>query len=109
VTRVPVFLDCDTGVDDSLALGYLALSPAVDLVGVSTVSGNIDAASAARNTLDLLALAGRPEVPVAVGCHDFLSHPFGGGVPHIHVVTASETSTCRTPPHARRGSTGPSC
>jgi purine nucleosidase len=79
-----VFLDCDTGVDDSLALGYLALSPAVDLVGVSTVSGNIDAASAARNTLDLLALAGRPEVPVAVGCHDFLSHPFGGGVPHIH-------------------------
>ena len=29
---IPVFLDCDTGVDDSLALAYLVSSPAVRLV-----------------------------------------------------------------------------
>ncbi|WP_181784539.1 nucleoside hydrolase, partial [Pseudonocardia pini] len=54
----PVYLDCDTGIDDSLALLYLLRSPSVELVGIGTVSGNIDAATAARNTLDLVALAG---------------------------------------------------
>ena len=67
---VPVYLDCDTGIDDALALGHLLASPNADLVGVGTVHGNIDAAGAAENTLRLLALAGRTgdtAVPVAVG------------------------------------------
>ncbi|MFE1664917.1 nucleoside hydrolase [Microbacterium sp. P02] len=80
----PVYLDCDTGVDDAVALGYLLASPAIDLVGVGTVSGNTSAAQAARNTLDLLALAGRDDIPVAVGAHDHLSHPYDGGAPHVH-------------------------
>ncbi|MFT4211071.1 MAG: nucleoside hydrolase [Microbacterium sp.] len=82
--RIPVYLDCDTGVDDSLALAYLLASPAVELVGVGTVSGNTAAAQAARNTLDLLALAGRDGIPVAVGAHDHLDHPYDGGAPHVH-------------------------
>ena len=69
----PVHLDCDTGVDDALAIGLL-LARGADLVGVGSVSGNTDAVTAARNTIDLLALAGRPDVPVAVGAHD----PIGG-------------------------------
>lgn len=80
----PLHLDCDTGIDDALALLYLLRSPATNLVGVSTVSGNTTAARAARNTLDLLALAGRGDVPVAVGAHDPLARPFGGGAPHVH-------------------------
>lgn len=82
--RIPVYLDCDTGVDDALALAYLLASPAVDLVGIGTVSGNTSAAQAARNTLDLLALAGADGIPVAVGAHDHLDHPYGGGAPHVH-------------------------
>ena len=80
----PVYFDCDTGIDDSLALAYLLASPEIALVGIGTVSGNTSAAQAAANTLGLLALAGRTEIPVAVGCHDFLSHPFDGGAPHVH-------------------------
>lgn len=80
----PVYFDCDTGIDDSMALAYLLASPEIDLVGVGTVSGNVCAAQAARNTLDLLHLAGRGDVPVAVGAHDFLTRPFDGGVPWIH-------------------------
>jgi len=80
----PFFLDCDTGIDDSLAIAYLVASPGVDLVGVGAVSGNLAAAGGARNTRDLLDLLGRPDVPVAVGAHDFLSHPFDGGAPHVH-------------------------
>lgn len=59
-------------------------SPAVRLVGIGTVSGNLASAPAARNTLDLLALAGHPDVPVAVGAHDHLNHGYRGGAPHVH-------------------------
>ncbi len=80
----PVYFDCDTGIDDALALVYLMASPEISLAGIGTVSGNIDAKRAARNTLDLLELGGRGEVPVAVGAMDPLTHSFGGGAPHIH-------------------------
>lgn len=82
----PTYFDCDTGIDDSLALAYLMASPEIDLVGIGSVSGNIHAAQAAVNTLDLLDMGGRDDVPVAVGAHDFLTHPYDGGVPHIHGV-----------------------
>ncbi|WP_345761177.1 nucleoside hydrolase [Diaminobutyricibacter sp. McL0608] len=82
--RRPVYFDCDTGVDDALALAYLLASPEVELVGIGSVSGNTDAAQAARNTLDLLALAGHPEVPVAVGAHDPLVGSYAGGAPDVH-------------------------
>lgn len=58
----------------------------MELVGIGTVSGNLASAPAARNTLDLIALAGHPDIPVAVGAHDHLSHGFGGGAPHVHGV-----------------------
>ena len=80
----PIYFDCDTGIDDALALVYLMASPEISLAGIGTVSGNIDAKRAAGNTLDLLALGGRTDVPVAVGAMDPLTHSFGGGVPHIH-------------------------
>ncbi|MFI2101999.1 nucleoside hydrolase [Isoptericola sp. NPDC019693] len=80
----PLYLDCDTGVDDALALAYLLASPEIDLVGVGTVHGNVDAPQGATNTLDLLALAGRDDVPVAVGAHDPLAGSYDGGVPHVH-------------------------
>jgi purine nucleosidase len=80
----PIYLDCDTGIDDALALGYLLATPSLRLVGVGTVSGNVDAVTAARNTLDLLDLAGRSDVPVAVGAGDPIAGPYRGGVPHIH-------------------------
>ncbi|WP_460776550.1 nucleoside hydrolase [Microbacterium sp. GXF7504] len=82
--RLPVYLDCDPGVDDSLALAYLLASPNVEVVGIGTVSGNTSAAQAAQNALDLLALAGRPDIPVALGAHDHVDHPYGGGAAWVH-------------------------
>jgi Inosine-uridine nucleoside N-ribohydrolase len=80
----PLYFDCDTGVDDSLALAYLLSSPEIELVGIGTVSGNVSAEQGAKNTLELLTLANRDAIPVAVGAHDHLVQPFDGGVPHIH-------------------------
>jgi len=79
-----VHLDCDTGIDDALALAHLLSSPNVDLVSVSTVSGNTTSGQAARNTLDLLALAGHGQVPVAVGASGPLVGDYRGGAPHVH-------------------------
>lgn len=81
---LPVYLDCDTGVDDSLAIAYLLNSPNAQLVGIGTVAGNTSAEQAARNTLNLLGLAGRTDIPVAVGAADWLTRDFDGGVPDIH-------------------------
>jgi purine nucleosidase len=79
-----VYLDCDPGIDDALAIGYLLAHPDVDLALVGSVSGNTDAGTAAANARDLLELFGRPEIPVAVGRTDFLTHPYSGGAPHVH-------------------------
>ncbi len=83
-TPSPFYLDCDTGIDDALALAYLLAAPAAEVVGIGTVSGNVSAAAGARNTLDLLALAGSGHIPVALGAHDPLAGCFGGGAPWVH-------------------------
>lgn len=83
-TSHPFYLDCDTGIDDALALAYLLASPQADVRGIGTVSGNVSAAVGARNTLDLLQLAGHAHIPVAVGAHDPQTGTFHGGAPHVH-------------------------
>lgn len=70
MTRLRVLADVDTGIDDSLALVYLAglhVAGEIELVGVTCSGGNTTAASAARNTKYILDLCGCPEVPVASG------------------------------------------
>ena len=80
----PYYLDCDTGVDDAFALAVLAGHPGVTIAGIGTVSGNTGAGQAARNTLDVLALAGHTDIPVAVGAHHPLDGTFTGGAEVVH-------------------------
>ena len=64
---IPLILDVDTGIDDSLALLYAAASPEADIVAVTCLSGNVEAHDVDRNTRAILELAGRGDVEVAVG------------------------------------------
>ena len=64
---IPLILDVDTGIDDSLALLYAAGSPDVELVAATCVSGNVDARQVGINTRAILELAGRTDVEVALG------------------------------------------
>lgn len=64
---VKMILDCDTGVDDTLAILYAALHPGIELVGLGSVWGNVDVETATRNCLHTVHMAGHPEVPVAAG------------------------------------------
>jgi len=65
--RVPLLLDVDTGIDDALALLYACASPEAELVAVTCIGGNVDARQVAANTLAVLELAGRSDVPVYLG------------------------------------------
>lgn len=73
--RVPLILEVDTGIDDSLALLYACASPEVDLLAVTCVGGNTDARRVAQNTLGVLELAGRTDVPVLLGREQPLVKP----------------------------------
>jgi purine nucleosidase len=64
---MPLLMDVDTGVDDALALLYAVASPEIELVGVSTLMGNISVEQSTENTLAVLEAAGRPDVEVAQG------------------------------------------
>jgi purine nucleosidase len=67
IRRTPILVDCDTGIDDSLALLYAAASPDCELVAVTCSAGNVDARQVAENTRAVLELAGRSDVEVAIG------------------------------------------
>ena len=64
---LPLILDVDTGIDDSVALLYAVASPEADVVAVTCVSGNIDAERVGINTRSVLELAGRTDIEVAMG------------------------------------------
>ncbi len=65
--KTPLIMDVDTGVDDALALLLALSSPEVQLIGVSTVAGNVPLHQTTDNTLRLLQWAGRDDVPVYPG------------------------------------------
>src|SRR5580704_5424607 len=69
-------IDTDIGddYDDILTLAVALASPEIDLVGVTTVVGN--AALRARLTRRFLNLAGREDIPVAVGATIQTGAPF---------------------------------
>ncbi len=61
-----VLIDTDTASDDAVALIMALRSPAVEVLGITTVAGNVDVAQATRNALYTVELCGR-EVPVYGG------------------------------------------
>jgi len=73
--RRPLLIDCDTGIDDALALLYACASPEAEIVGVSCVAGNVGLPDVLRNTLAVLDLAGRADVEVAAGCDSPIGRP----------------------------------
>ena len=71
---VPLWVDCDPGIDDVLALMYLCGRRDVEWIGISTVHGNVDATRGATNALVALETARGPSVPVLIGVDRPLVH-----------------------------------
>jgi inosine-uridine nucleoside N-ribohydrolase len=62
-----IILDCDPGHDDAIALLLALASPEVELLGVTTVSGNQTLDKTTANALRILEFVGRGDVPVYAG------------------------------------------
>ncbi|MGL5747589.1 MAG: nucleoside hydrolase [Weissella cibaria] len=67
MAKKKMILDLDTGVDDALALAYALATPDSDLIGVVSSFGNTQVTTAGENTLKILELLGRTDVPVFIG------------------------------------------
>ncbi|MDT0480068.1 nucleoside hydrolase [Streptomyces doebereineriae] len=80
---IPVIIDCDTGVDDALALLFAVRHPGIDLRAVTCVAGNTDVDGVVRNTLTVLEQAGAGDIPVARGAARPLIEPVRTAQ-HVH-------------------------
>ena len=78
----PMIIDVDTGVDDAVALA-LATSLGANILGVTTVAGNVPIDMATRNTLDVLAHLGRADIPVHRGASRPLTATYQDAT-HVH-------------------------
>lgn len=61
-----LLVDCDTGIDDAIALAYLAGAPSDEVVGIVSTGGNVPVDAVHRNNLVLADLLGI-DAPVARG------------------------------------------
>ena len=62
-----VLIDCDPGIDDALAIALAHGTDGVDVVGLTTVAGNVDLDNTTNNALCLAEYYGMDGVPVARG------------------------------------------
>jgi purine nucleosidase len=79
----PLIIDCDPGVDDAVALLTAFGTPALELLAITTVGGNVPVDKTARNARILRQIAGREDVPVFMGADRPLRRePMGAGAFH---------------------------
>jgi purine nucleosidase len=71
VTARPIIIDCDPGQDDAVALLLAMSSPdELELLGITTVAGNVPLALTERNARIMCDIADRKDVPVFAGCEE---------------------------------------
>jgi purine nucleosidase len=78
-----ILIDCDPGLDDALALLLAHGDPDLELVGVTTVGGNVGLQKTTANALRLREYLGFPKVPVAAGAAAPLVRPAVDAA-HVH-------------------------
>lgn len=62
-----IIIDCDPGVDDAVMLVLAFGSPELDILGVTTVGGNVPGELTSRNARILREICGREDAPVIEG------------------------------------------
>ncbi len=86
--RIPILLDTDAGsdIDDAVALAYLLRQPRCELLGITTVSGDVQQRAAICEVV--CAAAGRLDVPIHVGRREpLLDGPGQPKVPHYAAIS----------------------
>ncbi|HAT4219590.1 TPA: nucleoside hydrolase [Clostridium perfringens] len=62
-----VIIDCDPGIDDALSIILALESKEIEVIGITTVSGNVESVQGAKNALKVLKLLGRLDILVYLG------------------------------------------
>lgn len=82
-----IIIDTDPGQDDAVAILLALGSPEdIDLLGITTVAGNVPLALTQKNARITCEVAGRPEVKVYAGCDAPLERPLVTAE-HVHGTT----------------------
>jgi purine nucleosidase len=80
-----IVVDTDGGVDDAVALWWALTDPALDVVAITVVWGNVPVDVAVASVLRVTHAVGRPDVPVAVGAGEpFAPAPYLRPATFIH-------------------------
>jgi purine nucleosidase len=79
-----IIIDTDPGIDDAMAIFLALRSPELELIGLTTIFGNVHTSLSTTNALRLLEIAGRGDIPVAHGADAPRSRPYRGPVAFIH-------------------------
>ncbi len=66
-----IIYDCDPGTDDSVAILMAIMSPEIELLAITTESGNFPSSVSANHALKILEYIGRIDIPVYKG----MEHP----------------------------------
>jgi non-specific riboncleoside hydrolase len=66
MSRTPIILDTDPGIDDAVAIAAALFAPQLDLKLLTTVAGNVSVEKTTRNALQLMHFW-RKDIPVAQG------------------------------------------
>lgn len=83
MTQQKLIIDTDPGVDDAMAILYACLDPRIDLVGLTSIFGNVTIDTATRNALRLVEMA-KVQIPVARGAERPLVQPLKPPATHVH-------------------------
>lgn len=62
-----IIIDCDPGIDDTLALMLALSSPELEVIGITIVCGNVPTDIGAENALKVLKFMNRLDIPVYYG------------------------------------------
>ncbi|WP_299378266.1 nucleoside hydrolase [uncultured Kiloniella sp.] len=79
----PVIFDTDPGIDDAFAIHHALYHPEINLIGLTTVFGNVPVETAAKNAKILVEMAGQ-DIPVFQGASGPLVAPHKGFPDFIH-------------------------
>lgn len=79
-----IIIDTDPGIDDAMAIFLALRSPEIQLIGLTTIFGNVDCDQSVLNALRLLETDGHGAIPVAKGSDVPLFIPPLAHATHVH-------------------------
>ncbi|MEG0273798.1 MAG: nucleoside hydrolase [Longicatena sp.] len=81
--KIPLLIDCDTGVDDAVAIVCaLQYKEVFDIKAITAVAGNVPLEYTAKNSLNLVDMLGRNDIPVAKGADKPLTRELKRAISH---------------------------